>query len=124
MKFLLAGFTVLFLSFSASQEHEYKVTAVYHIASAGGWDYIAVQNSKLYVSHGNQVNILDQHTGDSLGIIPNTSGVHGIAFDDEISRGYTSNGRSNNVLVFDTKTNAVVKEIATGENPDAIMFEP
>jgi len=107
-----------------SQQHEYKVVKVYHIASPGGWDYIAVNNGKLYVSHGTQVNILNEGTGDSVGFIPNTTGVHGIAFDEELNKGYTSNGRLNNVTVFDLTTNAILGQIETGQNPDAIMYEP
>lgn len=88
---------------SAQKTHDYKVTATYHIASAGSWDYIAVHDGKLYVSHSTQVNILNEATGDSAGVIPNTTGVHGIAFNDALNRGYTSNGRSNNVTVFDSQ---------------------
>jgi YVTN family beta-propeller protein len=32
--------------------------------------------------------------------------------------------RLNNVSVFSTKTNKVITQIATGQNPDAIMYEP
>ena len=110
--------------FCYSQNHEYKVVKTYHIASPGGWDYIAVNKGRLYVSHGTQVNILNEETGDSIGYIPNTTGVHGIAFDEDQNKGYTSNGRINNVTVFDLKTNEVLAQIATGENPDAIMYEP
>jgi YVTN family beta-propeller protein len=105
---------------------KYVVTGAYHIASGGGWDYIAVGpgNNRLYVSHATQVNILDQQTGDSVGVISNTSGVHGIAFAADLNKGYTSNGRSNSVTVFNIKTNEVLSQIATGDNPDAIMYEP
>ncbi len=123
-KYLLSLAVCAMASFCHAQTHEYKIARVYHIASAGGWDYIAVNNGKLYVSHGTQVNILDEGTGDSLGYIPNTTGVHGIAFDKELNKGYTSNGRINNVTVFDLKTNETLAQIATGQNPDAIMYEP
>src|SRR4029079_773714 len=119
---LIALFAIT--SSSLSQNHEYKVVKTYHIASAGGWDYIAVNNKKLYVSHGTQVNILNELTGDSIGVIPNTTGVHGIAFDNQLNKGFTSNGRSNNVTVFDLTTNQVLSQIATGENPDAILYDP
>jgi YVTN family beta-propeller protein len=109
---------------ACAQKHDYKIVKTYHIASPGGWDYLAIHNGLLYVSHATQVNVLNESAGDSVGIIPNTNGVHGIAFDDALNRGYTSNGRSNNVTVFDLKTNAVIEQVATGENPDAIMFEP
>ena len=103
-------------------QKKFTVQKTFHIASPGGWDYIAVGpgNDRLYVSHGTQVNILDESTGDSVGFIPNTTGVHGIAFDKEHNKGFTSNGRLNNVTVFDLKTNAVIAQIPTGANPDAI----
>ena len=102
----------------------YSVTQSYHIASAGGWDYISTNNNRIYVSHSTQVNILDEKTGDSIGVIPGTSGVHGIAFVPALNKGFTSNGRSNNVTVFDLTTNATLAQIPTGENPDAIYYEP
>src|SRR5690242_10239739 len=73
----------------------FHVIQTFHIQSPGGWDYIAVgpENNRLYVSHSSQVNILDESTGDSIGVIENTAGVHGIAFDRSLGKGYTSNGR-------------------------------
>ncbi|MFB6456607.1 PQQ-binding-like beta-propeller repeat protein [Chitinophaga sp. Hz27] len=104
-----------------AQEHPYKVANTFHIKSEGGWDYLAVHESKLYVSHGTQVIILDKAKGDSVGVIPNTTGVHGIAFAN--GKGYTTNGKLNNLSVFDLKTNAVLKQVAVGEKPDAIMLD-
>ncbi len=109
-----------------SAYHGYGIIKTFHIASAGGWDYLAADpgSNKLYVSHGTQVNILDKTSGDSLGVIENTTGVHGIAFNDALGKGYTSNGRLNNVTVFDLKTFKPLSQIVTGENPDAIMYDP
>ncbi|MEO7263575.1 MAG: YncE family protein [Ferruginibacter sp.] len=102
------------------------VINTFHIASPGGWDYIAVGpvNNWLYITHGSQVNIINKNTGDSVGVIENTNGVHGIAFDVEHKKGFTSNGRLNNVTVFDINTNEILGQIPTGINPDAIMYEP
>ena len=123
-------FTFLFLTLttvvqlaSAQGSSGFHVTKTFKIGSPGGWDYIAVgPDQKIYVSHGTQVNILDAKTGDSVGVIPNTTGVHGIAFDK--GKGYTSNGRLNTVTVFDLKTAAVLSQINAGQNPDAIMYDP
>lgn len=122
---VLTALTLTLSQISAQKTSGYKVSKTFHIASPGGWDYIAVDenSNKLYVSHGTQVNILDKTTGDSLGVIPNTTGVHGIAFDQALGKGYTSNGRLNTVTVFDLKTSAVLSQIKTGENPDAIMYD-
>lgn len=121
--------TIVLLSISiistAQQPGKIHLLNTFHINSSGGWDYIAVQpnSNKLFVSHGGQVNILDKTTGDSLGVIANTTGVHGIAFIPSLNKGYTSNGKLNNVTIFDLTTNAVLSQIATGENPDAIFYD-
>jgi len=121
-------FSILAIIYSmlcfAQKAHEYRVIKTFHIASSGGWDYLVAHDKKLYVSHGTQVNILDENSGDSVSFIPNTTGVHGIAFNEGLNKGYTSNGRLNNVTVFDLRTNKVTGQIATGENPDAILYEP
>lgn len=106
-------------------QSKYTQNNVFHIASPGGWDYITINSAsnKLYMSHGTQVNILDKITGDSLGIIANTTGVHGIAIINETQKGYTSNGRTNDVTVFNLSNNEVISKIATGENPDAIFYD-
>ena len=111
---------------ATAQKSGYRVVNTFHIASSGGWDYIAVSpvTDNIYVSHGTQVNILNKNTGDSVGVIQNTTGVHGIAFAPEFKKGFTSNGRLNTVTVFDINTNAVLAQIKTGENPDAIMYDP
>ena len=124
--FISFAATLLFASLqNANAQSGYKLAKTFHVASNGGWDYIAVNpnSNKLYLSHGTQVNILDKATGDSLGIIPNTTGVHGIAFNESLGRGYTSNGRINTVTVFELKTDKIIEQIATGENPDAIMYD-
>lgn len=115
----------LFVEHSFAQATGFRVAKVFHIASSGGWDYIAVgpDNNRLYVSHGTQVNVLNETTGDSIGVILNTIGVHGIAFVPTLGKGYTSNGRINNVTVFDLKTNQTLGMITAGTNPDAIMYD-
>jgi len=131
MKYFLSGFIAFALFASSSSllkaqgTSGFHVANTFHIASSGGWDYIAVGpgNNRLYVSHGSQVNILNEKTGDSVGVIPETTGVHGIAFATDLNKGYTSNGRLNNVTVFDLKTNQIISQIATGQNPDAIMYD-
>jgi hypothetical protein len=110
--------------FTLAQKNNFTVKQNFSIKSSGGWDYITVYKNNLYVSHGTQVNILNKQTGDSVGIIENTTGVHGIAFDPNQNIGFTSNGRLNNVFAFNVTTNAVTATITTSENPDAIMYEP
>ena len=110
----------------AQQPTDLHLIKTFHIASPGGWDYLEVGpvNDLLYVSHGTQVNVLNKKTGDSVAVIENTTGVHGIAFDLAHKKGFTSNGRINTVTVFDIYTHKVLVQIPTGQNPDAIFYEP
>jgi hypothetical protein len=107
-----------------AQNSGYQISKSFPIKSNGGWDYLTVYKDNLYVSHGTQVNILNKTTGDSVGIIENTTGVHGIAFDPIQNIGFTSNGKLNNVFAFNVDNNKVIATIPTGENPDAIFYEP
>jgi YVTN family beta-propeller protein len=110
---------------SAQKPTGYKLSNTFHVSSSGGWDYPAIDetSNKLYLSHGMQVNILDKTSGDSLGVILNTAGVHGIAFVPALNKGYTSNGRTNNVTVFELSTGKTIGQVATGKNPDWIMYD-
>ena len=103
----------------------FKVLNDYKIPSVGGWDYITVDgtNKRVYVSHGSQVNVIST-TGDSIGYIPKTTGVHGIALVQSSGKGFTSNGRANSITVFDLKTLTATGEIAlSAKNPDAIFYD-
>jgi YVTN family beta-propeller protein len=103
----------------------FKILADHPIASSGGWDYIFVDGAakRVYVSHGNQVNVLSTTTGDSIGVIPKTMGVHGIAVVTALGKGYVSNGRANTVTIFDLKTLATIGEVPVGTGPDAIFYD-
>jgi YVTN family beta-propeller protein len=106
-----------------AQTSGYHLADSFHIKSNGWWDYVAINKNKLYVSHGTQVNILHKENGDSLGVIPDTKGVHGIAFVTALNKGYTSNGGADNVSVFDLNNDKVLKKISTGKDPDAIFYD-
>jgi YVTN family beta-propeller protein len=60
-----------------------------------------------------------------VGDIPGTDGVHAIALADKLNVGFTSNGKSNSVTVFDLTTLKMIQTIKiSGLNPDAILYEP
>jgi DNA-binding beta-propeller fold protein YncE len=106
---------------------EYAISATWALGGGGGWDYLALEASgaRLFVSRGDRVDVVETATGKLAGSIPNTQGVHGIAFAPELKRGYTSNGRANTVTAFELDTLRTVKEAAvSGTKPDAILYEP
>jgi YVTN family beta-propeller protein len=77
------------------------------------------------MSHGTQVIVFDTKANTVVGEIPNTIGVHGIALAPKLGRGYTSNGRTSSVTVFDLATLKILDSIKLeSKNPDAILYEP
>ncbi|MBS1586047.1 MAG: YncE family protein [Bacteroidetes bacterium] len=109
-----------------AQKTNYHIVNTFHVKGDGKWDYIAVcpTTNNIYTSHATEVNVIDKTTGESVGTISNTTGVHGIAFVPAFTKGFTSNGKINTLTVFDLKTNTIRGQINVGENPDAIMFDP
>ena len=108
-------------------------TANYHllrklpVGGEGGWDYLTIDSAarRLYLSRSTRVVVLDVDSGAAVGEIPGTQGVHGIALAPDAHRGFTSNGRTSTVTIFDPGTLAVLAEVkTTGENPDAILYDP
>src|SRR5579862_4079525 len=98
----------------------YHVVKEIAVGGDGGWDYPMVDSGarRLYLSHNTHVVVVDIDAGKVVGDIPDTAGVHGIAIAPGLNRGFTSNGRANNVTIFDLKTLQVVGQVATGMNPD------
>src|SRR5262245_1977268 len=84
----------------------YHVVGEVKVGGEGGWDYLTVDSAarRLYVSHATHVAVIDLDAGKVVGDLPDTPGVHGIAIAPELNRGFVSNGRGDNVTIFDLKT--------------------
>jgi len=115
----------IIISASAQQKTDMHLLATHKIESDGGWDYLTIdqKNNNLYVSHGNQVNILRKNGGDSVGIIHNTLGVHGIVIANPFGKGYSTNGKAGTCTVFDLKNFMVRATVKVGQNPDAAFYD-
>ncbi|HEY4326021.1 MAG TPA: hypothetical protein VGN20_18670 [Mucilaginibacter sp.] len=114
-----------FISVDAQSRPDYYIAKTFHIKSAGGYDYLAVDSTSdnLYISHGSQVNVLNKTTGDSVAIISTEDDVHGIALVHAVGKGYISNGSANSVLVFNLKTNKILGHVSTGKLSDRIFYD-
>jgi hypothetical protein len=124
---LLFGVSSLRLAASPSPGASgYKVIKTVPVGGEGGWDYVYVDSAarRVYISRGTHTMVMDADTYAILGDIPDTQGVHGIAIATELGRGFTSNGRGNDVTIFDLKTLKPIGNAKTDANPDAIIYEP
>jgi YVTN family beta-propeller protein len=104
----------------------YDKTHTIKIGGEGGWDFLEVDavNRKLYVARATHVIVIDLDTEMVVGDIPDTPGVHGIAFDPELNRGFTSNGGDSTVTAFDLKTLKTLGKVKANGRPDIIKYEP
>ena len=111
---------------AAAPSATYQVLSRLPLTGAGGWDYLSfdAQHRHLFVSRGDRVLVIDVDQQKQVGTIANTQGVHGIAIAPDLRRGYTSDGKSASVTVFDLGTLKTVATITgTGEKPDAIVYD-
>ena len=104
----------------------YRIANEIALPGMGGWDLLVVDDAarRVYVSHNTQVDVLNADTGKSVGTIPNTPGVHGVALAPELGRGFITAGKADFVLIFDLKTLETISKVITGKKPDAIVFDP
>jgi len=96
------------------------------IGGEGGWDILTIDSaaSRLYLSHATKVVIVDLNKNSVTGEIADTPGVHAFVPVPELQRGFSSNGKESKSSVVDLATLKTVSKIDTGQNPDAIVYEP
>ena len=111
----------------AATPAHYKLDKVITLGGDGGWDYLTYDApaKRLFLARATRVMVVDPASGKVMKVIPGTDGVHGIALAHDLGKGFTSNGRESTVTVFSLKTLEQIEKIkVTGENPDAIVYEP
>ena len=127
MRKLLAVSFILFVTIlRVTAANEYKLIKEIPINGEGGWDYLSIDAKArhLYVTHADKVVVVDLNNDTIAGKISDTPGVHGFAIAPELGRGFSSNGKENKSSIVDLKTLKTISKVETGENPDAILFEP
>jgi YVTN family beta-propeller protein len=111
---------------AAAANSGYGIVTRWPAGGSDKWDYLIVDSAQrhLLVSRATHVQVFDLESGKLVGDIANTSGVHGIAIASDLNLGFTSNGKSDSVTVFDLKTLARIEEIKiAGSDPDAIIYD-
>jgi DNA-binding beta-propeller fold protein YncE len=110
---------------SAAGEN-YKLLKEIAIGGGSGWDYLSADpiDHRLYVTHGTKVVVIDTTKDKVVGEILDTPGVHGFVAAPDLKRGFSSNGQENKSSIVDLGTLKTIQKVATGSNPDAILFEP
>jgi DNA-binding beta-propeller fold protein YncE len=102
----------------------YKVQKTAKVGGEGGFDYVFADSvgRRLYVPRSGptaRITVFDLDTLEPTGEIPNVNG-HGAVVDPKTNHGFAT---SKPVVMFDTKTLAIIKTIDVQGNPDGILFD-
>ncbi len=113
------------LARQAAGDGPYKVLKTAKVGGVGGFDYVYADSDgrKLYIPRtgdGARVTVFNLDTLEPAGEIPNAN-ARGAAVDPKAGHGFAS---SKPVVMWDTKTLAVIKTINVDGGPDGILFDP
>src|SRR5215472_12384752 len=102
----------------------YKILKTAKVGGDGGFDYVFADAAgrRLYVPRSGptaRITVFDLDTLEPAGEIPMVNG-HGAVVDPKSNHGFVT---SKPVVMFDSKTLAVVKTIDVQGNPDGIFFD-
>ncbi|MEI6409068.1 MAG: YncE family protein [Bacteroidota bacterium] len=126
-KFIICAFILgNSLCFAQAQtSSNYKIVNKIHLDGDQKWDLLFSddQAGRLYVSHGDRVQVVDEAKGELVGQVLGLKGVHGIAVAPEFNKGFISTKNDNMVTIFDTRTFETLKTVAVGKSPDAILYD-
>jgi DNA-binding beta-propeller fold protein YncE len=110
---------------AAPHSESWKEVSRHVVGGAGGWDLLAVDadSRRVFITRGEHLMIADVDSGKIVGDIPGLHRAHGVALIPKLNVGFVSSGQDNNVVVFDLDTLKPIKTIATGDNPDAMLYD-
>jgi YVTN family beta-propeller protein len=127
---ILINCILILTNFSCQAQKEktaYKIVHTFHIEGDGGWDYLILDDNtgRLFVSHGSVTQVVDCKSGNLLGTIQDTKGVHGIALVQEENKAFISCGKDSTISIINLTTLEFIQKVkSTGANPDAILYDP
>ena len=129
MKRLLSKLTLVAFAcpFLLAADPGLHVMKTFKLGGEGGWDYLTLDPASrhLFISRATHVMVIDADSGRSVGDVPDTPGVHGIALAPEFGRAFISNGREGTVSIVDLSTLKLITKVKdVGDNPDAILYDP
>jgi DNA-binding beta-propeller fold protein YncE len=104
----------------------YHLVKKVKLGGTGGWDYLEVDvvTHRVFISRATHVIVVDPDQEKIIGDIPDTQGVHGIAFANEFNKGFTTDGHTADSTVFDLASLKTLGTIKTDKDSDAIIYDP
>ena len=119
-----AGLLVV-IGAGASAAESWKEISRHTLGGSGGWDLLAVDptSRRVFITRSDHLSIADIDSGKTVGEIPGLHRAHGVALVPSLKTGFVSSGQDDKVVAFDLGTLQPITSIATGSNPDAMLYD-
>jgi YVTN family beta-propeller protein len=103
---------------------DYKLVDTIKIGGEPKWDYLYMDSDahRLYVTHGNQTEVVDTISNKVVGTIADTQGSHGVAIAKDLGLGFVTQGGKDSVGIVDLVTLKTKESIKVGSKPDAVIY--
>ncbi len=101
---------------------DYHIRAKFQVPGQGSWNFLAIDDSsgRIYMPHGQTVQVMDLSSGKILGEVPGTL-AYSVAIASDLHKGFTTNGAT--ALAFDTDS-LEITERARVNPAEVILYDP
>ncbi|HQT64329.1 MAG: hypothetical protein B7Z75_04805 [Acidocella sp. 20-57-95] len=123
---VLAGSIGYLGTAEAQAKPPYVLTKTIALGGATKWDYLYFDapSQRLFISHGDQVQVLNGKTGALIGTLTGLPGSHGIAVDPQTGIIYADSAKNQTVTLFDAKSFKPIKSLPVAEDADGMVYDP
>lgn len=102
---------------------DYVFSGDIEFGAPGAWDYITLDNGRLYLGHADKVTVVDVATKKIIGSVSPISRSHGVAIVPALRKGYATSGGDGVLKVFSLENFKISKEIPVGKDADGVIFD-
>lgn len=90
------------------------------------WDYLKFDPAtrRLFIAHGDEVQVLNVDTGKLAGTIGDMKVIHGVVLAPEFNRGFVTDGGAAKVWIFNLKTLKVIGSAPADKDADGDVYDP
>ena len=122
----LGACVVLLAGPARAQTPNYHLGPSFPVAGDGGWDYIALDTvgHRLFITRSDRVQVVDEQKGTLLGEVPGLNRGHGVAFAQDLNKGFATSGADSSVVIFDLRTLTATGRVTADPDADAILYDP
>jgi len=125
-KEVLASCLTFFCAITAQARPLYTLTATIPLGGAIKWDYLHFDSptARLYISHGNEVTVVDTRHEKIIGALKNLPGSHGITVDPATGLIYADSAANSTLVAFNPQTLQPVATAPVLPDADGVTYDP